>query len=189
MKVHTINGTCYVKCIDVNTLEQDLEATERQVCILNDGLSKCEKEKERIKQKNKGLADECRLISNLSASQDRLLDKLEKELGELELQNAALLNLARRCLWAAYSYNDNNSQKRPEEYCRDEAKKCGIYNSEDANLFLGKIGTQSLEKIQGKAIKKAVSDAEIVTITSARICSFSDLTTYLNNYADQLINK
>lgn len=48
---------------------------------------------------------------------------------------------------------------------------------------------KTLAEIQGKAIKKAVYDAETVTITSARICSFSDLTTYLNNYADQLINK
>lgn len=29
MKVHTINGTCYVKCIDVNALEQKLELSKQ----------------------------------------------------------------------------------------------------------------------------------------------------------------
>lgn len=50
-----------------------------------------------------------------------------------------LQQLAWRCLWLAYVWNDHNFDKRPAEYARDTAKSFGITSFEAAGDWLNKL--------------------------------------------------
>jgi hypothetical protein len=49
---------------------------------------------------------------------------------------ADTVQLARRCLWIAFCWNDHNFGLRADEYARSEAKACGINTFEEANAWL-----------------------------------------------------
>lgn len=56
-----------------------------------------------------------------------------------EEDKQALIDITRRALWVAFSWNDHNFKKNPEEYLKEEAGYFGINNIDDANKFFDRI--------------------------------------------------
>lgn len=168
MKVHTINGTCYVKCIDVNALEQDLEATERQVCILSDGLSKCEKKKERIKEQRDEHVEEiysleCLLVRIMEVSNfienpnptsinDSRPDQLVRHIAGLSTElDTLILNLA-----TAVALLKENSEVFSGEGYFDDAAKCDEVVNNPINLNI-------IAKIQAKEVEGFLEELRLLS--------------------------
>ena len=56
-----------------------------------------------------------------------------------EEDQRALIEITRRALWVAFSWNDHNCEKNPEEYLKEEAGHFGINDINDANKFFDRI--------------------------------------------------
>lgn len=79
-------------------------------------------------------------------NQDYCEDGLVSEVTIDDDDYEALVKLARRTLWIAYSWNDHNFE-HPLAYARQEASSLGIKSFEEANNWLERITARDEDKI------------------------------------------
>jgi hypothetical protein len=85
---------------------------------------------------------------------------IEKELAKPEqepISESILLELARRCLWIAYCWNDHNFDAA-HTYARKEAKTHGIESFEEANDWLTSQGRKPWVGLTDDEIHKIIND-------------------------------
>ena len=75
-------------------------------------------------------------VINIWGAGQRIAAPVKQEAAPLAAPEGTY-ELARRCLWIAFTWNDHNFQA-PWKYARDEAAKFGITNIDQANAWIDK---------------------------------------------------